>query len=38
VRVLQEIASELPALDDRRLAVALVSDESVEIREDDDNP
>ena len=38
LKALQEIASELLALDERQLAVALAADELVEICDDDDEP
>jgi len=38
LQALQKIASELPALDERQLAVALAADEWVESSDDDDEP
>ena len=38
LKALQEIASELLALDERQLAVALAADALVEICDDDDEP
>jgi hypothetical protein len=38
LQALQKIASELPALDERKLAVALAGDEWVESSDDDDEP